>query len=164
MRLHQVFSTLLLCGFLFFSASWSQGMFSSGGTTIVGSGGSFTLSLGQLVQEPIYSPEGSFSPLLAPIYDIAVVSIVPQYEARSFSPELLQPNRFANPVLFVREMPAKGMRAILLDASGRQLQSFSVEHTHTEIELTNRAPGTYFLRTISPKQQAHTFKITKRQP
>ena len=59
------------------------------------------------------------------------------------------------------EIPADGLRAILYDGNGKQLQSLMVTDDLTAFQIGQYATGTYYLELRDGKQVLKTFKIVR---
>lgn len=59
------------------------------------------------------------------------------------------------------EIPAAGLRAILYDGNGKQLQSVTVTDDLTPFQIGQYATGTYYLELRDGKRVLKTFKIVR---
>ncbi len=59
------------------------------------------------------------------------------------------------------EIPADGLRAILYDGNGKQLQSLMVTDDLTPFQIGQYATGTYYLELRDGKRVLKTFKIVR---
>jgi len=59
------------------------------------------------------------------------------------------------------EIPAGGLRAILYDGNGKQLQSLMVTDDLTAFQIGQYATGTYYLELRDGKRVLKTFKIVR---
>ena len=59
------------------------------------------------------------------------------------------------------EIPADGLRAILYDGNGKQLQSVTVTDDLTALQIGQYATGTYYLELRDGKRVLKTFKIVR---
>lgn len=60
------------------------------------------------------------------------------------------------------EIPANGLRAILYDGNGKQLQSVTVTDDLTTFQIGQYATGTYYLELRDGKRVLKTFKIVRK--
>ena len=60
------------------------------------------------------------------------------------------------------EIPANGLRAILYDGNGKQLQSVSVIEDLTSFQIGQYATGTYYLELRNGKRVLKTFKVVRK--
>ena len=60
------------------------------------------------------------------------------------------------------EIPADGLRAILYDANGKQLQSLMVTDDLTAFQIGQYATGTYYLELRDGKRVLKTFKVIRK--
>ena len=59
------------------------------------------------------------------------------------------------------EIPTAGLRAILYDGNGKQLQSVTVTDDLTALQIGQYATGTYYLELRDGKRVLKTFKIVR---
>ena len=59
------------------------------------------------------------------------------------------------------EIPADGLRAILYDGNGKQLQSVTVTDDLTALQIGQYATGTYYLELRAGQRVLKTFKIVR---
>ena len=59
------------------------------------------------------------------------------------------------------EIPADGLRAILYDGNGKQLQSVTITDDLTALQIGQYATGTYYLELRDGKRVLKTFKIVR---
>ena len=60
------------------------------------------------------------------------------------------------------EIPAGGLRAILYDGSGKQLQTLTVTDDLTSFQIGHYATGTYYLELRDGKRVLKTFKVVRK--
>lgn len=60
------------------------------------------------------------------------------------------------------EIPSGGLRAILYDGGGKQLQALSVTGDFTPFQLGQYATGAYYLEVRDGKRVLKTFKVVRR--
>ena len=60
------------------------------------------------------------------------------------------------------EIPAGGLRAILYDGSGKQLQTLTVTDDLTSFQIGHYATGTYYLEVRDGKRVLKTFKVIRK--
>ncbi len=60
------------------------------------------------------------------------------------------------------EIPADGLRAILYDGNGKQLQSLMVTDDLTAFQIGQYATGTYYLELRDGKRVLKTFKVIRK--
>ena len=60
------------------------------------------------------------------------------------------------------EIPADGLRAILYDGNGKQLQTFVVTDDLTSFQIGHYATGTYYLEVRDGKRVLKTFKVIRK--
>ena len=60
------------------------------------------------------------------------------------------------------EIPAGGLRAILYDGKGKQLQTLTVTDDLTSFQIGHYATGTYYLELRDGRQVLKTFKVVRK--
>ncbi len=128
-----------------------------------GIGGHVSFTVGQLVYYTYAGSSGSIAEGVQQPYEISLVSAV-----EPASGVHLYLAAYPNPVSdkLILEMDA-GLIAsseatfLLLDATGKTLDSGTANGTHTRIDMQGHSPGTYFLRVTQGKRVLQTFKILK---
>ena len=60
------------------------------------------------------------------------------------------------------EIPSDGLRAILYDGNGKQLQTFVVTDDLTSFQIGHYATGTYYLELRDGKRVLKTFKVIRK--
>ena len=126
--------------------------------------GSVSYTVGQIAVESAASGNGSVTIVegVQQPYEIQTVGIdeYPQVALNA----VVYPNPTENLAqlrLNGFEIPADGLRAILYDGNGKQLQSLMVTDDLTAFQIGQYATGTYYLELRDGKQVLKTFKIVR---
>ncbi len=155
-----ILSLLLFAGF----ASAQSAIVPAGGDA-QSNGGSVSYTVGQIAVQTAMNSNGSFSVAegVQQPYEIMTVGIddYPQVSLRA----VVYPNpteNLAQLQLNGFEIPADGLRAILYDGNGKQLQSVTVTDDLTPFQIGQYATGTYYLELRDEQRVLKTFKVIRR--
>ena len=156
----------LILTLLFFAgfASAQSAIVPAGGDA-QSNGGSVSYTVGQIAVQTATNSNGSFSVAegVQQPYEIMTVGVddYPQivlsavvYPNPTEDLAQLQLNGF--------EIPADGLRAILYDGNGKQLQSVTVTDDLTPFQIGRYATGTYYLELRDGQRVLKTFKVIRR--
>ena len=126
--------------------------------------GSVSYTVGQIAVESAANSNGSVTIAegVQQPYEIMTVGVdeYPQIALNA----VVYPNPTENLVqlrLNGFEIPADGLRAILYDGNGKQLQSLMVTDDLTAFQIGQYATGTYYLELRDGKRVLKTFKIVR---
>ena len=130
-----------------------------------GNGGSVSYTVGQMAVESTANSNGSISVAegVQQPYEIMTVGVddYPQIALNA----VVYPNptdNLAQLQLNGFEIPTDGLRAILYDGNGKQLQSVIVSDDLTAFQIGQYATGTYFLELRDGKRVLKTFKVVRK--
>ena len=134
-----------------------------GGDTQSGSGG-VSYTVGQIALESAANSNGSITIVegVQQPYEIQTVG-VDEYQQIALN-AVVYPNptdNIAQLQLNGFEIPTDGLRAILYDGNGKQLQSVTVTDDLTALQIGQYATGTYYLELRDGKRVLKTFKIVR---
>ena len=126
--------------------------------------GSVSYTVGQIAVQSAANSNGSITVLegVQQPYEIMAVGVdeYPQIALNA----VVYPNpteNIAQLQLNGFEIPANGLRAILYDGNGKQLQSVTVTDDLTTFQIGQYATGTYYLEVRDGKRVLKTFKIVR---
>ena len=126
--------------------------------------GSVSYTVGQIAVQSAANSNGSITVLegVQQPYEIMAVGVdeYPQIALNA----VVYPNpteNIAQLQLNGFEIPANGLRAILYDGNGKQLQSVTVTDDLTTFQIGQYATGTYYLKLRDGKRTLKTFKIVR---
>ena len=133
---------------------------SSGGNAL-GSGGSASYSVGQLVYTTNSGSGGSLSQGVQQPFEITVITAI--NESKGIE---LQFKAYPNPTIDKLILKTEGsdqttLTATLFDINGKILLNQKVTVSETTISMENFAPATYFLKITNNNKEVKTFKIIK---
>lgn len=155
-----ILSLLLFAGF----ASAQSAIVPAGGDA-QSNGGSVSYTVGQIAVQTATNSNGSFSVAegVQQPYEIMTVGVddYPQIVLSA----VVYPNpteNLAQLQLNGFEIPADGLRAILYDGNGKQLQSVTVTDDLTPFQIGQYATGTYYLELRDGQRVLKTFKVIRR--
>jgi hypothetical protein len=127
--------------------------------------GSVSYTVGQIAAESVANSNGSISVAegVQQPYEIMTVGVddYPQIALNA----VVYPNpteNIAQLQLNGFEIPANGLRAILHDGNGKQLQTVTITDDLTTFQIGQYATGTYYLEVRDGKRVLKTFKIVRK--
>ena len=127
--------------------------------------GSVSYTVGQVATQTSANSNGSISVAegVQQPYEIQTVGVdnYPQISLNA----VIYPNpteNIAQLQLNGFEIPANGLRAILYDGNGKQLQSVTITDDLTPFQIGQYATGTYYLELRDGKQVLKTFKVVRK--
>lgn len=155
---------LVICCFSVLSVFAQSAIVAVGGDA-QGNGGSVSYTVGQMAVQHVANSNGSVSVAegVQQPYEIMTVGVddYPQIALDA----VVYPNPTENLAqlrLNGFEIPADGLRAILYDGNGKQLQSVIVTDDLTAFQIGQYATGTYFLELRDGKRVLKTFKVIRK--
>jgi hypothetical protein len=153
-------STLLLLG-LGLTGLQAQESVNATGGDVLGSGGSASYSVGQVVHTTNTGTSGSVAQGVQQPYEISVVTAIE--EAKGIN---LSVSAYPNPTtdyltLEVKKFEISNLSFQLYDMSGKLLQSEKITVNQTSIVMSNLVPALYFVKVIHSNKEVKTFKIIK---
>ena len=154
---------LIFCCFSVFSVCAQSAVVPVGGDAKNNSG-SVSYTVGQIAVETASNSNGSITIVegVQQPYEIMTVGVddYPQIALNA----VVYPNpteNLAQLQLNGFEIPADGLRAILYDGNGKQLQSVIVTDELTPFQIGQYATGTYYLELRDSRRVLKTFKIMR---
>jgi len=149
---------------LFFSAintNAQEAVTASGGEAI-GSGGTSSYSVGQVVYTTNIGTGGSVAQGVQQPYEISVSTAI-----ENTDDILLQFKAYPNPTTNLLTLKVKSekyneLSFQLFDMNGKLLKNGKIIAEETMIKMETFAPSVYFLKVIGNKKELKTFKIIKR--
>ncbi len=155
---------LIFCCFSVLSVFAQSAIVPVGGDA-QGNGGSVSYTVGQIAVESAANSNGSITIVegVQQPYEIMTVRVddYPQIALNA----VVYPNptdNLAQLQLNGFEIPTDGLRAILYDGNGKQLQSVIVTDDLTAFQIGQYATGTYFLELRDGKRVLKTFKVVRK--
>ena len=153
---------LLLC---LVGATYSQSAIVPLGGDAQSNSGSVSYTFGQIAVQTSANNDGSVSVAegVQQPYEIQAVGVdnYPQIALNA----VVYPNPtedLAQLQLNGFEIPAGGLRAILYDGKGKQLQTLTVTDDLTSFQIGHYATGTYYLELREGRQVLKTFKVVRK--
>ena len=152
--------TLLLLGLGLSEIRAQEAVPATGGNAL-GSGGSVSYSVGQIVYTTNTGTPGSMAQGVQQPYEISVVTSLE--EANGIN---LVFSAYPNPTMDYVKLKAENystenLTYQLFDISGKLLFSQKIGSTETSISMENFPSATYFLKVIENNKELKTFKIIK---
>ena len=139
----------------------AQNVIPSSGGNIIGSGGSVSFSVGQVVYNTNTGTNASVAQGVQQPYEISIVNGIE--EANSIN---LYCAVYPNPTrdfikLRIENYKFEKLTYQLYDISGKQLSKNKIENAETNIFMKNFVPATYLLKIFKGSKELKTFKIIK---
>lgn len=157
--------TILFLSCLLVSNLFAQSAIVPVGGDAQGNGGSVSYTVGQMAVESAANSNGSINVLegVQQPYEIMTVGVddYPQIALNA----IVYPNpteNIAQLQLNGFEIPADGLRAILYNGNGKQLQTLTVIDDLTTFQIGQYATGTYYLEVRDGKRVLKTFKVVRK--
>ncbi len=153
---------LVLSGFAL-TGLHAQESFNATGGNSLGSGGSVSYSVGQVVYTTDTGTNGSVAQGVQQPYEISVVTAIE--EAKGIS---LMIAAYPNPAtdylhLKIESEKLEDLSFQLYDISGRLLQNEIITDIQTSIFMGDLLPAIYFVKVVQGNKELKTFKIIKTQ-
>ena len=157
--------TILILSCLLVPSLFAQSAIVPVGGDAQGNGGSVSYTVGQLAVESAANSNGSISVVegVQQPYEIMTVGVddYPQIALNA----IVYPNpteNIAQLQLNGFEIPTDGLRAILYNGNGKQLQTLTVIDDLTTFQIGQYATGTYYLEVRDGKRVLKTFKVVRK--
>ena len=131
------------------------------GGDALGSGGSASYSVGQVVYTTNTGTNGSVAQGVQQAFEISVVTGLE--EAKGIN---LSVSAYPNPTtdyltLEVKDVELLNLHFQMYDMNGKLLQNEKITGNQTSIVMSNLVPATYFVKVIQGNKEVKTFKIIK---
>jgi hypothetical protein len=158
---HLIKTLIAFCLFGSGTTMQAQNTIPASGGNISGGGGTVSYSVGQVVYTTNTGSNGSVAQGVQQPFEISVVTSVE--EAKGISLEIvLYPNPATDFIILkIENCEIENLSYQLIDINGNLLLSNKVESNETNIAMSNRVSGTYFLNVTDNKKIIRTFKIIK---
>lgn len=153
------FFSILFC--LFAIAGWAQQSINTSGGEIVGSGGSASLSFGQIAFKTHIGTNGNEAQGVQQPYEISVALGIEEASG-IFVQILCYPNPSKEFVmLMVEDYDFKSLKYELFDGNGKLFVKGETSENNTRIELSSFPASTYYLKITDNYKEIKNFKIVK---
>lgn len=143
---------------LLMSANAQSSIVATGGEA-TGNGGSISFSVGQIAVQSNGDGTTSISEGVQQPYEISV-SGVDNYPNITLNATVYPNPTLGNLQLTMNNLQLKG-EVRVYDANGKYLFMKKIENETTFFDLSDYAPGTYYLNLFSGKQMLKSFKVVK---
>ena len=152
---------IAFCIFGFGSAIRAQNAIPASGGNAIGSGGSVSYTVGQVVYTKYTGTNGSVAQGVQQPYEISVITGLE--EAKDISLEIVV---YPNPAhdfvkLKIKNYKVENLRYQLYDINACLIKDNKVEGNETSISMQNLVPSVYFLKVTGNNKVIKTFKIIK---
>ena len=158
MREKLLFLVILI---FYMSSALAQESITAAGGDGTGSGGSAAYTVGQILYSSSSGASGEVFQGVQLPYEISVISGVDRFEDLDWII-----STYPNPVtdlltLKVESLDGSELTFRLFNNEGKMVSSDKLLDSETDIDMSNLAPGTYFLQVFMEKDAVKTFKIIK---
>ena len=158
MREKLLFLVILI---FYMSSALAQEAITAAGGDGTGSGGSTAYSVGQILYSSSSGASGEMFQGVQLPYEISVISGLDQFEDLD-----LIVSTYPNPVtdlltLKVESMDGSELTFRMYNNEGKMVSSDKLLNSETNIDMSQLAPGNYFLQVIMDNYAVKTFKIIK---
>lgn len=138
----------------------AQESITTSGGNVSGNGGSLSYSVGQVVYQTHTGSNGTVIQGVQQAYEIYVATGIKETGIS------LSVSAYPNPTtnylnLKIENFELSTFNFQLFDMQGKLLQTQKVRDNETQIEMSNYAPSTYFVRIFNQNQSIKEFKIIK---
>lgn len=152
---------LFLSGVLSISFVIAQESINSSGGNAIGTNGTISYSIGQIVYQTHTSANGSITEGVQQPFEISVVTNIE--EAKDIN---ILVSAYPNPTidyltLEVKNFDIKNLYFQLYDMQGKLLQNKKITDNRTNIVMNNLVSSIYFIKLIQNNKEIKTFKIIK---
>ena len=153
-------SALLFLGLGLTGLQAQESVNATGGDAL-GSGGSASYSVGQVVYTTNTGTNGSVAQGVQQAFEISVVTGLE--EAKGIN---LSVSAYPNPTtdyltLEVKDVELLNLHFQMYDMNGKLLQNEKITGNQTSIVMSNLVPANYFVKVIQGNKKVKTFKIIK---
>ena len=154
------FSAFILLGLGLTGLQAQESVNATGGNAL-GSGGSASYSVGQVVYTTNTGTNGSVAQGVQQPFEISVVTAIE--EAKGIN---LSVSAYPNPAtdyltLEVKDFELSNLHFQLYDMQGKLLQSEKITSNQTSIVMSNLVPAIYFVKVTEGNKEVKTFKVIK---
>ena len=158
MRERFIFLLILI---LYVSSALAQEAITAAGGDGTGSGGSAAYTVGQILYSSSSGASGEVFQGVQLPYEISVISGLDQFEDLD-----LIISTYPNPVtdlliLKVESLDWNDLDFRMYNSEGKMVSTDKLLNSETNIDMSQLAPGTYFLQVIMERNAVKTFKIIK---
>lgn len=152
--------TLLLLGLGLTGLQAQEGINTTGGDAL-GSGGSATYSVGQVVYTTNTGTNGSVAHGVQQPYEISIITGIEEANGINLTVTVYPNPTIDYLTLDVKDFQLSTLSFQLYDISGKLLQSKKINDSQTSIVMRNFAPAIYFVKVMDGNKEVKTFKVIK---
>ena len=152
---------ILLCWMISLTNLQAQEVTNTSGGNAIGSGGSVSFSVGQVVYNTNTGTNASVAQGVQQPYEISIVNGIKEVSGINLNCAVY-PNPTSDFIkLIIVNYKIEGLTYQLYDISGKQMSKNKIENAETNIFMKNYVPATYLLKIFKGSKELKTFKITK---
>jgi hypothetical protein len=152
---------ITFCIFGFGIAIQAQNAIPASGGNAIGTGGSVSYTVGQVVYTTNTGTNGTVAPGVQQPYEISVVTAIEDSKDISLELSVYPVPARDFVTLKIKNYEVENLRFQLYDNNGSLLQENKVESSETSIVMSNLFPAVYFLKVTENNKVIKTFKIIK---
>lgn len=149
---------LLVSGFF----AQSQEANPSSGGNAIGSGGSASYTIGQIVFTYQESPNGSFNQGVQQPYEITVALGVEEATGITLQSSVYPNPTSSNVILKIENYDIKNLSYFIFDINGKTIIANKISNNETFIPMENLAESIYFIKIMEYNKELKIFKIIKK--
>ncbi len=162
MKKCNIFFLMLLITLTQAKISAQESVNASGGDAL-GSGGSVSYSIGQIVYTTNTGTNGSVAQGVQQPYEISIVTSIDDANCITLSVSAYPNPTPGNITLEVKNFENSDLSYHLFDMNGELLQSKKITGSQTKIIMRHLLTGTYFVKVMQANKEIKVFKIIKKQ-
>lgn len=157
-----LFGIALLLANLCISGLHAQETVATSGSTLSGTGGTVSYSLGQTVYSVIGGSTGSVAQGVQQPYEISVITA-----SGNRSKTQLEVSVYPNPASLTLNVQSEllvpgGLRLCIYDLNGRCLLDKPLTNNHTVLDIQNLSPAAYLVKVFRNSNEITVFKVLKK--
>ena len=131
------------------------------GGNALGSGGSASYTVGQMVYQTNTGTNGSVAEGVQQPYEISIVTAIEDANGINLSISAYPNPTFDYLTLEVKDFDFSNLAFQLYDIQGKLLQNEKITERQSRVLMYNLLPATYFVKILEGNKEVKTFKIIK---
>ena len=153
-------SAVLLLGLRLTGLQAQETIPATGGNAL-GSGGSASYTVGQMVYQTNTGTNGSVAEGVQQPYEISIVTAIEDANGINLSISAYPNPTFDYLTLEVKDFDFSNLTFQLYDIQGKLLQNEKITDRQSRVLMYNLLPATYFVKILEGNKEVKTFKIIK---
>ena len=131
------------------------------GGNALGSGGTASYTVGQMVYQTNTGTNGSVAEGVQQPYEISIVTAIEDANGINLSISAYPNPTFDYLTLEVKDFDFSNLTFQLYDIQGKLVQNEKITDRQTRVLMDNLLPATYFVKILEGNKEVKTFKIIK---